>query len=351
MKNFSKKIAGLFLILVLTLSLAACSGDSTEYTLLGTREQIITAIQNAMDRNQARCMFTVPSEELIDSQDWLNEFAGLKNINCEYRKSGSKYNVTITLSYWDNYPIVYAYRNNDESNLTPKQKELLERYKSVLEEIKGDKPQAEDAMMGTATDILAIHDYMVSNITYDSSIQDHFNAYDALINGRAICSGYAEVFKTFMDLMGVENMAVSGTADDVNHMWNLIKLDKWYHVDVTWDDPVGATSSNIKHTYFNIDDKAISSNHVWNTSDYPAADGSTYSYVSMRKLKTLNSQEELNAYISEVIKNRTTDCEVLVYGTSDLKAAFNAQRGVALSYSFSKNQLTEYTIYTIEINY
>lgn len=45
-----------------------------------------------------------------------------------------------------------------------------------------------------------------------------------------------------MDMLGIENGTVSGEAGDEQHIWNTVKLDdQWYHVDVTWDDPIGSS--------------------------------------------------------------------------------------------------------------
>ena len=45
-----------------------------------------------------------------------------------------------------------------------------------------------------------------------------------------------------------------------NHTWNRIKLGgKWYHVDVTWDDPVPDQLGYAIHTYFLVSDAFLSS--------------------------------------------------------------------------------------------
>ena len=40
-------------------------------------------------------------------------------------------------------------------------------------------------------------------------------------------------------------------SDPLNHAWNLVKINgDWYHVDVTWDDPVGASKGYVSHENF-----------------------------------------------------------------------------------------------------
>ena len=81
----------------------------------------------------------------------------------------------------------------------------------------------------------------------------------ALIKNKVVCEGYAKAFKYLLDSLKIECILVSGTAinssgESESHMWNYVKLDdKWYAVDVTWDDPIiigGRNPNNLRHDYF-----------------------------------------------------------------------------------------------------
>lgn len=109
--------------------------------------------------------------------------------------------------------------------------------------------------------IKIVHDYLVDSIEYDSSAGENiYNVYGALINKRAVCEGYARSFKYIMDDLGIPCIIACGIAKNStgaaeNHAWNYVQLDnKWYAVDVTWDDPViigeGKISESIKYEYF-----------------------------------------------------------------------------------------------------
>ena len=52
----------------------------------------------------------------------------------------------------------------------------------------------------------------------------------------------------FLNKLGVDNIRMITT----NHTWNAIKLDNiWYHIDLTWDDPVNTLNKDIlSHDYF-----------------------------------------------------------------------------------------------------
>lgn len=104
---------------------------------------------------------------------------------------------------------------------------------------------------------LSIHDYLISNSAYDETLVLE-EGYDLLVNGTAVCNGYAEAYMDLMNRCGVPTMIVH--SDPMNHCWNLVCIDgKWYHVDVTWDDPVSNVHGRVDHTYFLLTDEEIRS--------------------------------------------------------------------------------------------
>lgn len=104
---------------------------------------------------------------------------------------------------------------------------------------------------------LSIHDYLISNSEYDETLVLE-EGYDLLVNGIAVCNGYAEAYMDLMNRCGIPTVLVS--SDPMNHCWNLVCIDdKWYHVDVTWDDPVSNVHGRVEHTYFLLTDEEIRS--------------------------------------------------------------------------------------------
>jgi hypothetical protein len=141
---------------------------------------------------------------------------------------------------------------------------------------------------------LAIHDYIVDNVVYDSStvLNDSvFTIYGALIKGKAVCHGYAEAFEYLAYLAGLNSTIVLGEATSngvtIGHAWNLVKLNnEYYHVDTTWDDPVTSDGRNLRiYDYFNITDSVIMKDHSWNTSDYQKSVGTKYNYFSYNNME------------------------------------------------------------------
>lgn len=109
--------------------------------------------------------------------------------------------------------------------------------------------------------ILKTHNALVNSIEYDSILNKNtsHNIYGTLVNKQAVCEGYAKAFKYLLDSLNVESILVSGTGtnssgNSESHMWNYVKLnEKWYGVDVTWNDPIivgGSSKNNIRYDYF-----------------------------------------------------------------------------------------------------
>lgn len=130
----------------------------------------------------------------------------------------------------------------------------------------------------------AVHNYLVRNCTYKSGVNDatdgwqYFSAYGALINGEAVCEGYAKAFEVLLSMVGIESHTIRGQSHGVGHMWNIVKLNnQWYHVDTTWDD----TEDKESYEYFNLSSEYIQKDHTINT-DIQLLDSSTIeSNVSM----------------------------------------------------------------------
>ncbi len=114
---------------------------------------------------------------------------------------------------------------------------------------------------------LAIHDYLIVNCIYDESLKLD-TGYDLLVKGSTVCSGYAALYQDLLLRAGIPCLQVD--SDPMNHVWNLVQLDgKWYHVDVTWDDPSPDTKGYVSHTYFLRTDEQMKAgdepHHDWKT--------------------------------------------------------------------------------------
>jgi len=128
----------------------------------------------------------------------------------------------------------------------------------------------------TYQDIKMVHDYLLDNLEYDTSIsRPHiYTIYGALINKVCVCEGYARAFKYIMDSLNIPCVMVMGEATNSqgqreNHAWNYVQLDgRWFAIDATWDDPVvqggGRVSNETKYKYFLKGSSTFNQDHVPN---------------------------------------------------------------------------------------
>lgn len=130
--------------------------------------------------------------------------------------------------------------------------------------------------MGDYEKELALHDWLVTHAVYDlANYQadtvppEEYTPFGVLVKGTGVCESYATAFRLLADKAGLESRMVSGRGNGQSHAWNQVRVDeKWYNLDVTWDDPPGAR--RLSHTYFNIDDQALATQHGWDRATAPA---------------------------------------------------------------------------------
>lgn len=123
-----------------------------------------------------------------------------------------------------------------------------------------------DPGMKSYEKVLSLHDYLILNCKYDyenskaGTLPDSaYTAYGALVKGKAVCEGYAEAFLYLMNKVGVPCRLVKSKS--MNHTWNVVQLDgKWYHVDVTYDDPLTNNRDclgQVRHDHLLLSDRTI----------------------------------------------------------------------------------------------
>ncbi len=177
-----------------------------------------------------------------------------------------------------------------------------------------------------------IHDTIVNRVTYDTSTRiqpSAYTIYGALIEGSAVCHGYAESFQYMAFLAGIESEIVFGEAISsgqvIGHAWNMVTLeDKKYHIDTTWDDPVMPNGGQVlSYSYFNLTDSALARDHRWEGADYEACNATEYNYYIYNRL-VVYSKAQLRSYIQNCFDNGVSSFSVKVVGdvitTEDVQA-------------------------------
>lgn len=231
--------------------------DNHTNTGIKNKQELINFIYFALNSG------TSYLEKYIDESyiDYNNNITNLTNNNGEGFKEiisilnnyVHPYNSSnnIKLTYGGNYTLGItvnkAYSNEEITEINKVVDKVIE------EKITNSTPTKEK--------IKIIHDYIIDNTQYDKLKYENKEdktyksntAYGVLIEGYGTCNGYADAMAIFLDKMNIINYKISNN----EHIWNLVYLDeKWYHLDLTWDDPISDMNIN-RDTYFLITTKTL----------------------------------------------------------------------------------------------
>ncbi len=85
--------------------------------------------------------------------------------------------------------------------------------------------------------------------------------YGGLVEGKAICAGYALILHEALKYVGMKSQYVRGQDKENNgHAWNQVQIDdKWYNADPTWDSSV--VQFFRKYEYMLLDDEDFDKSH------------------------------------------------------------------------------------------
>lgn len=214
-----------------TMSLASTSMLSADQTEL---EKSILA---AWDSHKTTCdisKYRIPTSSLDQIEDI---YFHLLYKNPRYFYVGTSFRASYVGSIFQEIKISYTYTK-------AKANTMLRKFDTTVEQILSGM----DAAWSDLEKALYLHDYICTNCSYDNTYTK-INAYHALVENQAICEGYALAYEYLLSQVGIESEIVKSVS--VNHAWNLVKLNgKYYHVDVTWDDPQNDRLGRARHMYF-----------------------------------------------------------------------------------------------------
>lgn len=188
---------------------------------------------------------------------------------------------------YDCTAILEAYRSEDPSSLSEKDRAIYDGAVNAISEFYSQDLSEEDA-------VIAAHDWLVTHVTYDKKMllpvpkqsKDSENPYGAFKLGQAICMGYTTSFQLLMDMLGIQCIIVRGSSEGEEHAWNMVNLDgNWYHVDVTWDDFVPDEDNRPPfHTYVLVPDSVMEQLHIWDRENSPKAESTDRIYFKTHGL-------------------------------------------------------------------
>ena len=174
--------------------------------------------------------------------------------NAQFLTLGSGYNY----KYMDNGKVVEIGIQYGRSPSDVSTSQFTSRTQSVINEAE---------QLGNDYDRLKyIHDWIVNNTSYNQNGPLYKSEADGpVIYGSALCEGYSKAFMYMAQAMGYECVCIAGESGGGPHMWNMVKLGgSWYHIDVTWDDPISNSGPILRYDYFLVSDSTIRADHTIN---------------------------------------------------------------------------------------
>lgn len=110
--------------------------------------------------------------------------------------------------------------------------------------------------------ILGVYTYINNTAKYEKDdgyinfMDGQLSAYDVLIKHKTVCIGASTTFQLLMERLGVESYIVDHVSSNTDseyittHTYNIVKLeDKWYIVDIAFDDNLSGLLKGISDNY------------------------------------------------------------------------------------------------------
>jgi transglutaminase-like putative cysteine protease len=229
---------------------------------------------------------------------------GIIGMEIAYREIGGVIEAEIFPQYEMFMNVIIAHETDSTAHLTAEEKKVYDTAKKLVSEHKSATTYA------TAH---ALHNHLRDTVVYEHDYAENrsaFTVYGAMIEGRAVCQGYAHAYRTLLHLAGIESIIITGTAGGENHAWNLVNYARgggeWYHVDVTWNVREDTPSNK----YFNLSDAILQSTHKWEREFYPAATSERLNYFRYDG-KNATTIAELEAIFGNMHRSGGTVFEIL----------------------------------------
>lgn len=175
------------------------------------------------------------SEELavgVNSGDYLAWSWGTLSYEWEVNPYGEYFDITFYFTYYTTYTQEQEFLTMLAQVVTDldlwKVSDYL-KYRGIYQYVT-DHVDYDYAGLATFDD-----DYTVGNTYIDPLGNDEwgiYSAYAALIEGEAVCQGYATLYYALCRSMGLPVRVITS----IDHAWNIVELSGlWYSLDSTWD--------------------------------------------------------------------------------------------------------------------
>ena len=257
--------------------------------------------------------------------------------NEAYLAFNSYYDLLIGMSQNSNHIVQTVYLRNVDSGFADRYVKMQNVVAKALGMLSPE--------MGDVEKALILHDYVVENTTYVSGAEGSSTAAGCLVNGQAICSGYANGLETLLHEAGIKSYHIVGNYG--YHSWIMAQLDgQWYHIDPTWDY---STKGQAMHTYFVRNDQEYKSgcpkkHSQWKSYEFDATSTST-KYTDWFVHDVVGKMIYSNGYWyyadgNQILKSKIDGTQKSVVATEDGKITIQSGSKNTITYKVGSEQTT-----------
>ncbi len=228
--------------------------QNTDDFVPSKKQDLLNIIYTSINSGENNIIFYCPTEYkecLNDIDEIASNQELLSNINNYVHPYNSFRNIETKYDNFNKVEISLIKNYSEEQII-----ELNNKVDNLYEDLYNPNKSKRD-------NIKIFHDYIIDHTKYDENRSKNGKtlyysdiAYGSLIEGHALCGGYSDAMQLFLEKMGIKSYRVSSD----KHIWNAVYLDNtWYHLDLTWDDPITNTNADyLSHDYFLISTKQLS---------------------------------------------------------------------------------------------
>lgn len=164
-----------------------------------------------------------------------------------------------------------------------------------------------------------IYQYVIEKIEYSQEfpLPMTHTLYGALIEGVAVCDGYAKSVMYLLNNVGIPTELVVGEAENVLHAWNKVKIqDEYYYVDATWGD-LEENQIGGFYNYFNENRNYMEETHSWDEESEGEATNIGYTFINLplerEDLHKVSDRGEWEVVLNQFKKDRSEEASVIFY--------------------------------------
>ena len=206
--------------------------DCAEFTNFNNIDDAIAYVRENIKNRKNILKFSLPMKYVYDKAFHDILLGSVEETNSGKEGDYIKYNLKSIDCRGGYDGVRYYYTINLEYLTSAEQEQFVDN--SIKEIIQSLNPDG----LSDYEKISAVYEYIIQNVDYDYSDSDnpeHFTAYGAIYNGKAVCQGYSQLFYRLCKELGISCRIISGTARG-SHAWNIVELDGLYYLaDPTWD--------------------------------------------------------------------------------------------------------------------